>query len=233
MPPVSLSLSDIGLRRQRNEDRLLARDDLGLWAVADGLGGLADGDKAAQAVVDALAAMAPAATVEETAAAMLAAIDTASGTIFAAATAAGQRSGTTLAAMAHREGLALLCWCGDSRVYRLRGGELVPFTRDHSYGNFLIDAGIHTEETIHTEPDRDHIARCIGTQPEADPQFGTVGIEPGDLFLLCTDGVHGEISHEALQLALVQTSLPRPEALKDRIYRAGAFDNLTFVLVQF
>lgn len=156
MLPTSQSRTDIGLYRQRNEDRLLARDDLGLWAVCDGLGGLVDGDKAAQRVVDALAALPAAGQPDETAIALRAAIDAANAAIFAEAEAAGMRSGTTLAAMALCEGQALVAWCGDSRVYRLRAGALRLLTRDHTVANELVAAGLSTPAEAAAHPDGLH-----------------------------------------------------------------------------
>ncbi len=232
LAPRSEALTDIGLYRQRNEDRLLARDDLALWAVCDGLGGLADGDRAAQAVVDMLADMPATTTVAEAISAFDTAISRVNMAIFRAAAAAGTQSGTTLAAMVWREGMALLVWCGDSRIYRLRDGRLTLLTRDHNVENDLLDAGATKAEAA-SHPEGHYISRCLGTEPDAQAEFTTEDVAAGDLFLLCTDGLHGEIKEAEILAALQQTARPAPLALKRATYRAGAWDNLTFVLVRF
>ena len=185
-PPVafrSVHRTHVGRVRRVNEDRVLDAPGRGLWAVADGMGGHSAGDRAAAAAIDALAALAD----PITAPAILEALHAANRSI--AAGAAGGGSGTTIV-VAWAEGTRLhLFWAGDSRAYRVRGGRATPLTRDHSLVQELVDGGLLSEAEAERHPQANVITRALGIAAGVAIEKTECDLVPGDLLLLCSDGL--------------------------------------------
>jgi len=178
--------------RTHNEDAWLSRDDLGLWAVADGAGGHAHGAAASRAVVAALDTIPPGLSAAE----MLAQVRLRLGAVHAAllASAAEQGDGCVMAStvvVLIARGAHFAClWAGDSRAYRLRGGLLDQLTHDHSLIQELVDEGGITETEADVHPQRNVITRAIGggaDELQLDKMTGR--LLAGDRFLLCSDGL--------------------------------------------
>jgi protein phosphatase len=236
--------SELGLRRQRNEDALLVDPDCRLFAVADGMGGHAAGDVASALAVATLAAAFPGAPPPGTAATELgrrlqgvfAAAHLAL-TAQARANPAQAGMGTTLTALAVLEDQpgCVLAHIGDSRAYRLRAGALELLTTDHTWVQEQVQAGMLSPLQAESHPYRSVLTRVLGggVDPgEADVVLAEA--EPGDLFLLCSDGLSGVIGNHDLAVLLAQ---PRPlpelaEQLVQATLLRGAPDNLTMVLLR-
>ncbi|WP_461004171.1 PP2C family protein-serine/threonine phosphatase [Trueperella pyogenes] len=238
------SVSDTGCVRARNEDRLLATEHL--FMVADGMGGHALGDVAAQCAVtaidEALADLESATdTGEEQTIITLALMNAADaitrhvdGTLrTASACDGGTSAGTTVAGVFL--GIdPLVFHVGDSRVYRYHGGSLTRLTRDHSLVQEMVDAGELTDEQAHLHPRKNIITRAVGTYGPPRVTFARPQLAAGDYVLACTDGLHDELTDEEMTEILRHAS-DVDEAvrlLRDAVLAVGGRDNVTIVLAQ-
>lgn len=226
------ALTDTGLVREVNEDRYCASDTLGLWAVADGMGGMARGDWAAGTLVDALNAVPR----HEDAGAMVAAtadaIQQANQAIVIESAVRGVQMGTTIVALVIRDRQFTVMWVGDSRAYLRRDGQLHPLTRDHSQVQELVDRGVLDPAMAATHPLRNVITRAVGIGEPLTIDAITDTLLPDDQFLLCSDGLHGVVDDGEIAAILAQHDATQAaRALVDRCHALGAPDNVTLVLV--
>ncbi|TMJ62780.1 MAG: serine/threonine-protein phosphatase [Alphaproteobacteria bacterium] len=234
---TSHALTHIGLVRQRNEDALLERPDLGLWAVADGMGGHEAGDFASASIVTALGAIEPPADLgdfAEAAIAELHAVDAALRTRAAKLGPAVVIASTVVVLLANADEFACL-WAGDSRLYRWRpgqpSGEFRQLTVDHSKVQEMVEAGLLGPEEAHRHPYSNIVTRSIGG---GHLEFGHLreAVQPGDRFLLCSDGLTNMV--EDAEIAQELAAAPPREAalrLRDHVLARGAIDNVTIVIV--
>jgi protein phosphatase len=225
-----------GMRRSVNEDSCLARADLGLWAVADGMGGHAAGDFASKSIVAELDKV-------EKAADMYAAVDAAVEAIKRANLCiraeslrqGGQTIGSTISVLLTFEGRCACIWAGDSRVYIFRNGALVRLSRDHNLAQKHVDDGLWSTEQAHGSPEANVLTRAVGGEDELDLEMGEIDIRESDLFLLCSDGITKELDDKTIRAHLEST--PDLDQCADRLLEAalseGGRDNITLVLVQF
>jgi serine/threonine protein phosphatase PrpC len=229
----STGATHVGSVRELNEDAFIENTAAGLWAVADGVGGAAAGDRASQVVVAALNSIGPQATTAELLAAARGKLGEANADLLAYAAQQGlEHVATTVAALLCCGGEYAALWAGDSRIYRLRGGTLVALTRDHSAVQELVDRGVLSSEQAATHPGRNIITRAVGATEGLELQHIEDRIEPDDLFLLCSDGLTKVASDEEIGAVLADV---RPEAaparLIDLALTRGAPDNLTVIIV--
>lgn len=221
-----------GKRRQHNEDSVLARDDVGLWVVADGMGGHALGDFASQSICKALAE----ATVEGSLADCVDDIDLEILRVNDALRAHarvhcdGATIGSTVVAMVadHQVGVAL--WAGDSRLYRYRLGRLEQVTRDHNPAFELFETGAISEAEL-LATDSNVITRAVGSQQDLHLDLAVFDVEPHDTFLLCSDGLYRELSLDQIRECLSGTT---PQAMADDLLALAlntpARDNISVVV---
>jgi serine/threonine protein phosphatase PrpC len=229
-------------RRQNNEDAVCARPDLGLYAVADGLGGYEGGEVASTLALETISELVrrtagdgdvtwpykidPSRSVVENE--LLVATRLAGDRILAQRTGVLGQMGSTVAVLRIVEGRAVIAHVGDSRVYRLRGGELVQLTTDHSLVSQMIAAGMSPEAGF---PWRHVITRALG-MPESEADVQTRKLRAGDVYLLCSDGLY-----EPLSTATIASLLDAPpelacHTLVDAAYAAGSRDNISAVVVR-
>jgi PPM family protein phosphatase len=235
--------TDRGRSRKRNEDALLQRPDRRLFAVADGMGGHSGGDIASRIAVDILdnRTADPAA---DTAAGpgsphpLKAAILAAHDAIREAGRAdpALRGMGTTLTALRFGSGEhCVLAHVGDSRAYRYRGGTLEQLSRDQTWVQRQVDAGLLTPAAARHHPHASVLTSALGIEDAPlQIQLDTVGCEPGDTFLLCSDGLTGELDDaEILAILRREPDLGRAaDELVAAANEAGGSDNITVVLVR-
>jgi len=231
------ALTDTGKVREINEDRYLAAEDDGVWVVADGMGGMARGDWAAGAITDAVSAGfadAGAAEADFDARVLIAAeaIRAANAAVVRESAARGAQMGSTVVALVLRERRFAALWTGDSRIYLLRGPHLHRLTRDHSQVQELIDAGLLTEEAAAVHPARNVLTRAIGiTEPVEIDMISDV-VEPGDTFLLCSDGLYNVITDAEIADFLRRFGQGNVVAAMVKCcLERGAPDNVTVVAV--
>lgn len=225
------SLTDTGLKRAANEDSILAASPV--FLVADGMGGHEAGDRASAAVV---AAFEPLGGTEVAVDDVRRALTRAAAVVEDIAAAHKQGAGSTVSgvALVEHEGVAhwLVFNVGDSRVYRHHGNELVQLTIDHSLGQELVDAGELRAEDLPTFAQRNIITRAIGAADSAADSW-LLPVIDGERLLLCSDGLSGEVSDEAIRATL--TMCGRPEtassALVRRALQAGGRDNVSVVVI--
>ena len=222
-----------GLKRRNNEDNWCARDDVGLWAVADGMGGHAHGDWASHAIVQALAGVAVGDDFHAATGLVADAIHSANRRVFTEAQRREQQMGSTVVALMIAHGCFAVLWVGDSRAYLLRHGQLHRLTRDHTQVQEMVDRGLLSAEEAQHHPRGHVLARAVGVAARLQVDVVTDEVAPGDLFLLCSDGLTGVVDDAALERALLEDS-DRQAALDrliERTLAGGAPDNVTAVLV--
>ena len=222
-------LTDVGMEREGNEDSFVERSPL--FAVADGMGGANAGEVASGITVDTLAA---AAEGDDMPGALSTAIEEANGRIhgMAAEDKSLEGMGCTCTA-AWVGGTALtIAHVGDSRAYRLRGGELEQLTEDHSLVGGLVRLGKLTPQEAEVHPQRSVILRAVGVEPSVEVDVNEHAIEDGDLYLLCSDGLSGMVRDEVIEEVLrMDNSLETASDMLIELANAsGGKDNITAVL---
>ena len=227
----SAGRTDAGRVRRRNEDSFVL--DPPLFAVADGMGGAQAGEVASRLAAAAFREyhdadrLEPAERVE-------AIIQEANRRIYERARTDSEASGmgTTVTAAILTNGRVSIGHVGDSRAYRVRSGELEQLTEDHSLVADLMRSGRLTPEEADAHPQRSVITRALGTDAEVDVDTVTVDVEPGDLFLLCSDGLTTMVPEEDI-LRIAQEADDLNEAARTLVRAAnsgGGEDNITVVL---
>lgn len=240
--------TDVGLKRKHNEDSLLAADDLGVFVVADGVGGRKAGELASAITVNTFQSFAPQlkAAVDDWATtrdrdtrnAVLQALDqaanAASRRVYEAATATGRQGmTTTLVACIIGGGAAFVVHVGDSRAYLVRSGQLRQLTEDHSMVNELIRQGQMTLEEAATSRYRNVITRAVGLYPNVKSDTLAVELLDGDRILLCSDGLSDMVDGgEVLRLSQNPSIGNGVDALIQAALDGGGRDNVTVVLVE-
>ena len=224
--------SDPGKVRSVNEDSYMARPEAGLWVVADGMGGHANGQWASRTVAAAVDASNLSGDFDIDAMRVGDCLHTANAQIFSAAETNGSRMGSTAVALLVQDGRFAVLWAGDSRVYLRRQGVLHQLTRDHTQVQDLVDRGLLAPSDAANHPMSHVISRAVGV--EAALQVDAIADEAqiGDVFLLCSDGLHGVVSDAEMSDAL---GAARPDAaceqLLDLALARGAPDNVTLIAV--
>src|SRR3954469_980808 len=243
----SSARTDIGRKRKHNEDSFLADDALGLYIVADGMGGHAAGEVASaqaiqsihQALIEGkplLESFARTPTVEareQVGQLMEKAILKASSDIYAlAGTDLGKRGmGTTVVALLVAGKKAVVGHVGDSRVYLYRNGRAHQLTEDHTFIQEQIKRGLITREQAGAGENKNVITRAVGIQPQVAVDTLVADTLPGDLFVLCSDGLHGYLPDEEVSQAFGQERDQLAESLVRLALERGGKDNVTAVCV--
>jgi protein phosphatase len=230
---ISSAASDVGRVRQVNEDAYLNRPDVGLWAVADGMGGHDAGDVASGVVVQALKAMPPPVFLGRAVLDLCACLAEANRELKEQASLLGKSIiGSTVAALLAVRATYALVWAGDSRIYRLRRGSLRCLSRDHSQVEDLIEQGLLAREAATLHPAANIVTRAVGAEGELEVDIQTHRARDGDRLLLCTDGLTKEISESEIAATLAgQTAEEGAHALVRCACNRGARDNVTVVVV--
>jgi len=225
------SLTHEGKVRTVNEDAVLADARAGLWAVADGMGGHANGQWAAQAVVAALG-QAAAGDFDARARAVSDALHAANARIWEQGRTIGKSMGSTVTALLLQGARFAVFWAGDSRCYLLRGGTIYRLTTDHSQVQELVNAGRLTPEEAESHPMAHVLSRAVGVQPELELEAVTDEAQAGDVFLLCSDGLT-RMAPDAELAAVLNGKSPRAaaEQLVALCLERGAPDNVSVVVV--
>jgi type VI secretion system ImpM family protein len=229
---VSSAVSHPGTVRSRNEDAFVDRGDIGLWAVADGAGGHGAGDVASAAATAALADLPSGLSPAEVLAQVRLRIAGVHADLQrqAAASASGEIMVTTLVVlMARGEHFACL-WAGDSRAYLLRDGALCQVTHDHSLVQEMVEAGSLAPEDAESHPQANVITRAVGSQEPLELDKVAGRLLPGDVLLLCTDGLFKALSDA--QISQILASGSGSQQLIDQALQAGARDNVTALVIE-
>jgi PPM family protein phosphatase len=226
-----------GKVRLSNEDSCVANPEAGLFLVADGMGGHAAGEIASQLAARTLEEWVSAHADDEPPADMLTAgASEANARVFEAQrrdrSLAGM--GSTLTALFFRDGKYYIAHVGDSRAYRLRDDKLEQLTRDHSLVWHLYESKVLEKAELSRHPQKNLITRSIGSHPQVEIDLEQGEGLPGDMYLLCSDGLTDGVSEEEIAQALsANRKSPQKAAdlLVDQANKAGGPDNITVIVV--
>ncbi|MEZ5543886.1 MAG: protein phosphatase 2C domain-containing protein [Lysobacteraceae bacterium] len=225
-------LTHVGLRREHNEDTYYGDAQLGLWLVADGMGGHEFGEVASALARDAIVRnVGNGVTLED-------AIRAADREIIAQSQRRTEAlpMGTTIAAVRIVDNRYKVAWVGDSRIY-LWNGSLQQISQDHSYVQELIDQGAITPEQARTHPHRNVVTQALGvTDPNSLKVEAVEGeLSPGLSLLLCSDGLTEEVDDTQIARILSKRDLTAQECVDQLVFAAlegGGSDNVTVLLIR-
>lgn len=233
--------TDVGMIRSGNEDAFFAEADArrGVFIVADGMGGHAAGEVASEMAVQIvsreLLALASAYD-PEAPPRMARALQQANRAIYERMLAESDKQGmgTTASVLLLSEDRYLIGQIGDSRIYLLRDGELRQLTKDHSYVQEQVDAGLLTPEQARYHPYSNVITRCVGASEEVEADLFEGTMRAGDVFLVASDGLTGMVDDRRLQQILLARSGPGRivDALITEANGRGGLDNITAIVIQ-
>jgi protein phosphatase len=242
--------TNVGVKRSRNEDNLLKMPEENLFAVADGMGGHSSGEVASQIAVEGIANFFKATRQDEDITwpykmdknrpydenRFIMAIKLANLRIFEASQreARYRGMGTTIAGVNFVGGDALVAHVGDSRVYRIRNGQMTQLTEDHSLLNDYIKAKKLTPDEIANFPHKNVIVRALGMKETVLVDLSRHTLQAGDIYLSCSDGLSGMVTDEEL-LEVINTIPDLEKAVKILISKAndaGGVDNITVVVTR-
>jgi protein phosphatase len=237
-------MTHVGRHRKSNEDACFHDDDLGLYVVADGMGGHAAGEVASTEAVDAIHGMVKrglknqgATPLDEARAQRLleGAIQAATYMLVAIAEFDRDKSGmgTTISAALIVNSSLVVGQVGDSRIYQIRGGKAYQVTEDHTLIAWQVKQGIISSDEAKLSPHRNVITRAVGNRDYVEVDTFVIPMQPGDRYLLCSDGLHGyfEESDELAQIAQIGGD-EAVQRLIDLANERGGRDNITAVLVE-
>ncbi|MDO5705631.1 MAG: serine/threonine-protein phosphatase [Paracoccus sp. (in: a-proteobacteria)] len=228
--------SHVGLVRSHNEDSLLSLPAAGVWLVADGMGGHEAGDVASAIIAEEIESVGIAVSAQDLRVRVCERLGRAHRRITAHSREMGHATvGATVAALLIFDTGFTCLWAGDSRIYLLRGGRLSRLTTDHSEVQELVDAGRLTQEQARSWPRRNVITRAIGIHDGPNVETVTGPAQPGDVFLLCTDGLTEHLRDQELAACLTVSVSCTAQAVADdliaRTLNGGARDNVTAVVL--
>lgn len=241
--------TDPGPVRENNEDNFFVDEDAGLFVVADGMGGHAAGEVASRVAVDTIRELLqggidpdetrldrqmqdPADVLRER---LRYAMNQASARIRREAqlNPAYAGMGTTVAVLLIEGGHAHVAHVGDSRIYMMRDGSLSRLTRDHTVVQQEIDAGRLTPELARQVPHRNYLTQSVGYHGPVEPDTATRPVQPGDVFILCSDGLTDPLDDPRIAEILRQTHpSDLAETLVNQAVAGGGEDNITVVTVR-
>lgn len=238
----AVGATDIGQARHHNEDCLgdQAANYSDRWAshghlfaVADGMGGHAKGEVASAKAIETLFDVYYGAPADDLAMSLCAAVEAANSNVFRLGRQIEGGIGTTLTVALLHGSTLMLANVGDSRIYRRRAGRLQLLTRDHSLVAEQVRRGLLTEEQARVSQSRNVLLRCVGYQAAVEVDLTESPLKVDDVLLLCSDGLHGVLSHE--EIVTVLDTFPLAESPAELIRLAnehGGPDNITCLLVR-
>jgi len=240
--------TDLGRKRQTNEDAFYIDDRIGLYVVADGMGGHAAGEVASQEAVDTIYGMVKSglrnlrdlydpldeAEVRKASRLMESAVQAATYMVYSLAELDRGKSGmgTTISAMLIRGGYAVTGQVGDSRIYRVVGDTVEQLTEDHTLIAWQLKQGLITPAEAKTSPHRNVITRAVGNREYVEVDTRLIALEKGDRFLLCSDGLHGYLKEGDVAPIVKLGGEAACKKFIDLANERGGKDNITAVLVE-
>jgi serine/threonine protein phosphatase PrpC len=230
----SHALTHPGKVRPYNEDAFLSLPGTGIWAVADGMGGHEAGDVASAQVVEALAAVGHHTTLSDLIASCRTQLTQANAALFDAGL--RQRAkiiGSTAVVLLSRGTQGAVVWAGDSRAYQLRGSKFRQISEDHSRVMELVKQGVLDASEAEKHPDANIITRAIGVAEKLELDVVLFDVQPGDQFLLCSDGLSRYLPNPMLaELLDNDDCVIATDALLKAALDTAARDNITAVVIR-
>ncbi|MDH4226750.1 MAG: Stp1/IreP family PP2C-type Ser/Thr phosphatase [Deltaproteobacteria bacterium] len=244
MKILSGYVTDVGRKRKLNEDSYVVNDSIGLYAVADGMGGHSCGEVASKTATDMLGSMMEVSHKKGTLAkdplnALTEAIKVANTAVYEMSRklGPGRSMGTTIAAVAGVNGKIFAAHVGDSRIYKMSSGKIEQIMRDHSLVEEQVARGLITAEQAKTATNKNVITRALGLKEPVEIDTAKIDVAPGDYVLICSDGLNGLVGDdEILKISTADPSLSPEMAamyLVEKANNNGGDDNITVVLLKF
>lgn len=227
----SSAKTHVGFVRSGNEDAFLDAREQGLWVVADGMGGHSRGDQASQAVVNSLVEFNRSHDLSRN-------IDNLEARLLQAnqvcrSMVRGKVIGSTVVALFAFDPFCFFLWAGDSRIYRLRDGELKQMTEDHSLVQEMCALGELTPEEAENHPSSNIITRAVGVHDKLRVEMQYTTVHPGDRYLLCSDGLYKDLNATEIHKLLANGPAEHAvNSLVDLALDRGGSDNVTAIVVQ-
>lgn len=231
---TSAAATDVGSKRKINEDALLARPDAGLWVVADGMGGHAAGDVASAAVVHPLGQIERSESLPDFVEAVEDSLMQVNQQLrdYATNELGGRTVGSTVVSLILSQHTGVCLWAGDSRLYRLRGGQLTRLSRDHSAVQEMVEAGAITQAEADRHPKSNVITRAVGGGEHLFVDSAVFAPQAGDTYLLCSDGLYNEVAEDSIRRKLALDEEEAARRLVDEALHNGGRDNISVVIVK-
>ena len=236
MPCRSAARTHVGTVRRRNEDAVLERAEIGLWAVADGAGGHERGDYASSRIIAALHHL-------DRAHSSLSLVEEVKGSLVevnrdvrAKAATIGPNAliGSTVAVLLIWDDQCCCLWAGDSRLYRMRAGQLHQLSRDQSHVQDMVDRGEILPEAAVDHPMANIVTNLVGAFDRLVLEERRDRLEPGDFLLLCSDGLSNAVRDVEMAHILIASPLAATaDRLIERALDRGARDNVSAVVVEY
>jgi serine/threonine protein phosphatase PrpC len=236
MPCRSAARTHVGTVRRRNEDAVLERAEIGLWAVADGAGGHERGDYASSRIIAALrevdGVVSGLSLVEE----VKGSLAEVNREVRAKAATIGPNAliGSTVAVLLIWDDQCCCLWAGDSRLYRMRAGQLHQVSRDQSHVQDMVDRGEILPEAAVDHPMANIVTNLVGAFDRLVLEERRDRLEPGDILLLCSDGLSNAVRDAEMAQILIGSPLAvAADRLIERALDRGARDNVSAVVVEY
>ncbi len=235
--PLSVSsygITDVGKARKHNEDSMLERPEIGLWVVADGMGGHARGDLASQMIVEAMKKVHEGVKLESYIDDIEDRLLDVNQRLVAKARESEKKTtiGSTVVLMLAYEKYCVYIWAGDSRLYRLRNRELRQMTTDHSQVEVYVEQGLISREEASIHPHGNMITRAVGAAEVLYLDMDIQEMQSGDRYLLCSDGLTKHSNDLELESMLkAGTAEEAGKALINQTLDRGAGDNVTLIII--
>lgn len=231
----SSATTHVGMVRKVNQDSYAERTDIGVWAVADGMGGHEAGEVASATITDSIKGLAP----NENIADMVQAVEQC---IMAANLQLTQQAasydsqrvpGSTIVVLIINGDQGAVVWAGDSRIYRRRDNEITQLTRDHSHVQDLVEQGVILESEAESHPMANVITRAVGISEPLELDSKWIDVRRDDQFLLCSDGLSRLVTNEELESMMAnKDSEEVTQSLLHTALVRGARDNVTLICVK-
>ncbi len=230
----SFGITDVGRVRKHNEDSLLDKPEIGLWVVADGMGGHEGGDVASQMIVESLGKIHEGVTLDRY-------IDDIEDRLIkvnerlinkAQKSEKNTTIGSTVVGMVAYDRFCTFFWAGDSRLYRLRDNSLRQLSIDHSQVEIYVEQGLISRREAATHPHGNMITRAVGASDDLYIDFDIQEMQSGDRYMLCSDGLTKHLEDIEFEEMLSEGNVE--EACKELIaltLERGAGDNVTTIVV--
>ncbi len=230
----SSALTNAGLVRKVNEDAFLDAPHLGLWVVADGMGGHQAGDYASRLIVDELKEVEKDAEPDVFLSTVENKLQDVNAALYEKAQNSSSTIGSTVVALLAFRRYCLCLWAGDSRVYRLRDGEVEQITRDHSQVEELIALGEIPRTEAESHPMANVITRAVGGSSTLNLDANLQPLRNRDRIMLCSDGLYKDISNEEILDGMNQSDPDRAcKRLVELALRGGGGDNISVAVIDF
>lgn len=231
----SFAESNVGTVRSINEDSILSKPEINLWAIADGMGGYEAGDVASSLIVKTLDELAYKESLSDIVNAVEDTLTDVNHRIqeYADIMLDGRMLGSTVVSLLIRGRVGACIWAGDSRLYRYRNNQLQQLSRDHSHVEELMTQGHITAEEAANHPDSNVITRAVGAHEELYLDLNVFNLQVGDTLLLCSDGLYNAVKQPDIIQFLSQ---PSPQLIVQHLLAKalenGASDNVSIIIVK-